>query len=231
MKYERLYSRLFIAGLTEELGLDPDVADTLRRGLEDAANYRMLWAEQMPPPSDAEARKFGNVWQKVKAAKIALASLSSEDFELLGQMQNCWVDPDQFPRLARARCHHDLEELLPATILPEYGSDPNDQDPFSFEELQEMLGDTLSILNLGTIREKFPRGPRPDKQLENWMADARDIWIEITGRTFTRDFTGDDEPVSEAARFCVKTYAVISPETPRSRINWAMKRLIAARNS
>lgn len=49
------------------------------------------------------------------------------------------------------------------------------------------------------------QGPQPDKPLQKWIVDMRNIWYRPLDRPFTVD-ESSSEPISEAARFCVDVY-------------------------
>jgi hypothetical protein len=74
---------------------------------------------------------------------------------------------------------------------------------------------------------KVHSGPQPDQLLRCWIKNMRHIWAIELGHKFTRTFTNDGKPLSQAACLCVFGYRHLSPETPPSLINSEMKKRIA----
>lgn len=110
------------------------------------------------------------------------------------------------------------------------GSGPQNYHDIRLSEVK----DKINILNevlLFTANSSFnPRGRQVNFQLRKWIAQIRSFWVRDLERSFTRDFTNNSEPISEAARFCVEAYKIIKPATPNSEIQQAMKKHIAELN-
>lgn len=72
-------------------------------------------------------------------------------------------------------------------------------------------------------------GRKPDPALETWMLCMRSLWVRL-GREFKRDVSETGQANSEAARFCVDAYNILSPDTPSTKVLNAMKKTISSHN-
>ena len=218
------YSEEFVDGLITEFRIDADKALRLRTLLNDAARR---WLEDDGTPlDDLNVGEFSKTFYQLKAARDALRTLDHNALQKLANVQDYLTQPDEFPRLLSGDESWDDSKLY---IWPSHPDDPDPRDPIAPTDVADMIDTVMDVVAFGTSRFVPKRGPKQDRRLENWMRDARRAWCASTGRKFTRDFDPANAPLSDAAQFCVRVYAVLSPMTPPSRINSTMKRLISQR--
>jgi hypothetical protein len=108
-------------------------------------------------------------------------------------------------------------ELIPIFSLPKE----------SFEQNLRAIHKVASAI---PVIEPTRRGTRPDAALKRWMEDARRFVTAASQQGFKRDVADDGEPITPAARFCVKAFAHISPDTESAKVLTAMKNNITEHN-
>jgi hypothetical protein len=157
-------------------------------------------------------------------------------------------------RLNDASAYHPLQWSFqdslrhPRTGYPNSNTlDETDWDPFNeppietLEEhkshaVQEAIGTMFLSRTVRMVQETalsqlesivpHPRGPKEDDDLKFWLGHIRNLWVDFLNRRFTRDVTNEGQPISEAARFCVRACQLVDPKTPPSRILNEMKKII-----
>lgn len=219
------YDADFVAELIRDFDIPPDKAVRLGLAINAAAAQWHRYSGHDGPWDVADHKAFGEIYDQLAAARDALRRLDYNALRQLKEIQDYISDRDDFPQVESRWEGPDERDFV---IRPDHPLDPTRRPPFDPGILAEMISATLQVVEFGTITSVPKRGPKTDRRLGYWMWTIRSTWRAATRQSFTRDFTTANEPLSPAARFCVKLYAALSPETPASRINSTMKRVIAA---
>jgi len=87
--------------------------------------------------------------------------------------------------------------------------------------LRGILGgiENAALSGAETLPKKRP-GQIRNYGLRLWLANIRDIWLDVTEQPFSRDLTAEGDPITNAARFCVMAFQKIEPDcAPRTILN------------
>lgn len=220
--YRETYSQADLAALAQEFSIAPDKRAEMASLLEDAAAiWRWHGGDRSKPPTPAQiARSLNKAAAQARKLCLTVTTLPDQAFSRLeAVIDNAQADA------ATALIMGQKVSGLPALTTPEMDS----------ETLGALLG-VPDILQMITTLERMAKnaaqspagnsGVKRDHALRMWIINIELFWVSTLGRVFSRDTTSSGEPVSEAARFCVAAFKIVSPETPSSRVLNEMKHRI-----
>ena len=218
------YEAAFLADLVRDFDIPPEKSAQLGEAINRAANEWRRDDGLKAPWEAVDHVDYRRIYDNLVRLRDDLSMLDQEALRQLKDIQDFVEYGDESARIVDTSEADDEEGLA-----IRFGDIDDDmREDFSPARLARMVAATLDAVKYGTYTSPSKRGPKQDPRLERWVWNARSIWIAATKQPFTRDFTSANEPVSGAAFFCVRLYTVLSPETPASRINSTMKRVIAA---
>lgn len=217
-----IYSDADFALLVEEFSLPADQLEEIRGHLEDAV---LIWRlhgggrERRTPPSEERAalNRFATLAKKLVEAHEKLPG--GADLAL----NSTFSSAQMAASIGAAATDDPLHKALKFPTVDE-------ESAFIHLESNDMM---LLLDALGTAATSAAEttgqartGASQDHGLRMWMTNMAIIWEDKVQRAFTRDATDSNDPVSEAARFCVLAFKYVDPTMPKSRILNAMKQQI-----
>ncbi|UWQ19283.1 hypothetical protein [Jannaschia sp. M317] len=222
------YNQDHFAWLRETLKLTEAESVALEAGLKSAAKdwkYRCLGLGRL---SAAETKAFTKL---SKALAATVESLKDVELDSWRRLQSCHAAHLGHQYSANLSFSNDDDWRPDVSLTLEY--DPSDlhrRGSYDLDELNVVLDNLLSVVDIGTVRWSGPRGPKPNDDLPPWLRRIAWVWEKDVGRRFTRQFHGDGEPISEAAVLSLYAYRVLDPSIRSSDIDREMKEVIRVRN-
>ena len=219
---EATYSDADFAHLVEEFSLPADRLEEIRNHLEDAVHIWRLYGgggEKRATPSENRTalNHFAAMVKKLIEAHEKLPVGSDR------ALNSAFSSAQMAASIGEAAADDPLHKTL--TFPTE-----DDEETFIHLESEDMMQLLDALGNAATtVAEKTGRGRTGSSQdhgLRMWMANMARLWENTVQRSFTRDATDRNDPVSEAARFCVLAFNYVDPTMPKSRILNAMKQQI-----
>jgi hypothetical protein len=221
-QHETIYSDADFALLVEEFSLPADQLEEIRDHLEDAVNIWRLHGgggEKRTPPSEERAalNRFATLAKKLVDAHKELPG--GADRALNSTFSSAQMAASIGPSATDDPLHKALE--FPTT---------DDEVTFIHLESNDMMLLLDALGNAATSAAETTgqarTGASQDHGLRMWMRNMAIIWEDKVQRSFTRDATDRNDPVSEAAQFCVLAFKYVDPTMPKSRILNAVKQQI-----
>ncbi len=221
----KYYSDEFIGNIAAELNLNKQEAIVLWTGLENAA---LRWHQNRDNPQ-IDPRDFDKELNKLARASNQIAetirSMPDEVWELL---KGNWDACGEFhypPHISFSwNPFLKLDELtITSDGRPDWGDRVVSID----------AGDLISLMtglewlaNQPGYLCRRKKGPQPNMLLRNWLPEIAVLWRNELGRQFVRGHHINGENCSDAYILCVSAYDVLDSDTPASRIENEMKKLI-----
>jgi hypothetical protein len=217
-----IYSDAAFAQLVEEFSLPADQLGEIRSHLEDSVHVWRLnggGAKKRATPSENRTalNHFATLAKKLVEAHKKLPG--GADRALNSTFSSAQMAASIGPSAADDPLHKALK--FPTT---------DDEVTFIHLESNDMMLLLDALGNAATSAAETTgqarTGASQDHGLRMWMRNMAIIWEDKVQRSFTRDATDRNDPVSEAARFCVLAFKYVDPTMPKSRILNAMKQQI-----
>lgn len=217
-----IYTAEFLQDLFLEFDFDPAEQIIVQRELNNSAEcwHGSLYDENPIEHAHDLQKKLGKISRLSDNLRAQIANIP----------QNTWTSLFEYtealqPDTVRLAFEGDGSSYYDLVTHPAHGSwRESSIDLGELEGFLWSLNQATSHMKTGLSFEK--KFSRKDYKLHNWIRQIRTMWEQQLGRRFTRDALNSGEPVSEAARFCVKTYRVLDPETRHTRVLDAMKAYI-----
>lgn len=226
-----LYSIGNVVPLCDDLRVDHEFAADLTSQLNSAANtWLSMNADPLTAQSDGDTRKeLLRIARALLKAKAELASISDTAWTVMHEASNI-LNSDHhtsgIENVAGPEWHIDEELRRSVRII-----DNIETSSVSMNNLTESLSILTELADVGAEAVLQPSsGPNVDRALARWVYTMRQLVERTLHVPFTRDVALGNEPISPAACFCVNAFAIISPETPRSRVLNALKYEITEHN-
>ena len=220
------YSDADFAQLVEDFSLPADQLEEIKSHLEDAV---LIWrhyggsGEKKATPS--EERTALNYFAGL--AEKLIESYKKLPFAANRSLGATFFSAQTAASIGAAAVNDPLHEVL------RFPTENEDETYLQFEcdEIVQLLG-ALGTAATTVAEAKGPGqvGTLRDHALRMWIGNMARLWENTVQRAFTRDATDRNDPVSEAARFCVVAFNYVDPTMPNSRILNAMKQEIQGKS-
>jgi hypothetical protein len=206
-----------IASLCDDLRISQELAPKLRHGLCSAADK---WQRHMNDPTEGISPKDlteGLIALSValERAKSALGGITAAEWEMMRDGSALSNSDHYVSRICqRADAYDPVEEIRTISL---------DHTDVLVPDMIDALDALSNAAHMGTAPiGKIKRGPQPSFPLNSWTHSMFGLCSGTLRVPFTCDET-QGMPVSPAACFCVNAFAVLSPQTPATRVLSAMK--------
>lgn len=216
------YSDADFAQLVEEFSLPADQLEEIRSHLEDAV---LIWrhyggrGEKRATPGE-ERMALNNF--------AALVEKLIKSYEKLPLAANRSLDAT-FSSAQTAACIGAAASNDPLHKVLRFPTEGEEETYLHFDsdDILRLLG-TLgnAATTVADATSPARTGASQDHALRMWIGNMARLWENTVQRAFTRDATNRNDPVSEAARFCIIAFKYVDQTMPKSRILNAMKQQI-----
>ncbi|MCK4861599.1 MAG: hypothetical protein KAS85_06780 [Rhodobacteraceae bacterium] len=234
MKWDELpqqfFPETFMDKLYRDYKIDSAHQESTHEKLESAA--RKWYYSRNAGDVDASPREVRQAISKLsKHAGILKKLLENTPDAVWSELVSAsdFVNRDRYDSRIHDDSHYYPEDgLIGNPAITVVGD--NERGPLvtiTISDLKQALRELTFTADISSqITPAVKQGPQPDKPLQNWVTDMRNIWYKPLDRPFT--VQGDKgEPISIAAQFCVEVYAHLAPETTKSRVMNEMKKRMA----
>jgi len=224
--YAETYSDVDIKKLCSIGEIIPEDLGDFRDTLEDiAAIYRWESAKHENLPSSSNIKR--ELQTVSKQANRLLASLDGLSWDAQRKI-NSRADLDSHKGITGESSGSDEPSLV--ISLSEFNTDIQSVI-VDVPTLRSLLGGLVNASDAGMI--DLPKG-RPGKSrswgLRLWMINIESLWLRTSDQPFTRDTASQNDPITNAARFCVAALQMINPDCPSSLVMTEMKECIKSSN-
>jgi hypothetical protein len=220
--YRETYSPADLTSLAQQFSIAPDHRVEMASLLEDAAAiwrwHGVKHSKRLTPAQTA--RSLDKAADQARKLCLTVTTLPEQAF---GRLE---VEIDN----AQTNAATALIMRQPISGLPALTTPETDGETLgTILELSDILQMIAALERMAKDAAQLPSGNsgvKRDHALRMWIINIELFWVGTLGRVFSRDATSSGEPVSEASRFCVAAFKIVSPETPSSRVLNEMKHRI-----